>query len=182
MGNSNSSDTLSPAAEQFLVHWGEMGSRWGINRTVAEIHSLLYITDRPLCAEEIQRTLGVARSNVSTSIRELQGWNLIKTVRTRGDRRYFFETYRDPWQLFQIVIEERKKRELDPSRDFLRALVGEMGGIKRDAFVKRQLTALLEHLDTVAAAYEQFRSIPLALMRRVLRMGGRLRKAVEALG
>ena len=100
-----------PAVEQkFVLHWGEMGTRWGINRTVAQIHALLYISSKPLHAEEIADTLGVARSNVSTSLKELQGWGIVKMVHVMGDKRDHFETLKDVWEMFRIVLDERKRR------------------------------------------------------------------------
>src|SRR5438876_11544634 len=95
---------LTPLTEKFILHWGEMGTRWGINRTVAQVHALLYVSPRPLNAEEIAGTLSVARSNVSTSLKELQNWGLARVVHVLGDRRDHFETYKDVWQTFQIVM------------------------------------------------------------------------------
>src|SRR5919109_266169 len=102
---------LIPVAQRFILHWGEMGTRWGINRTVAQIHALLFLSPRPLPAEEIADTLGIARSNVSTSLKELQGWGIVKVVHLLGDRRDHFESLKDVWEMFRIIVEERKKRE-----------------------------------------------------------------------
>ena len=104
---------LSPTLSRFVLHWGEMGTRWGVNRTVAQIHALLYITGRPMHAEEIADTLDVARSNVSTSLRELQGWNLVRLVHLSGDRRDHFETSTDVWELLRTIVRERQRREID---------------------------------------------------------------------
>src|SRR4051794_9986285 len=101
---------LSPTVQRIVLHWGEMGSRWGVNRSVAQIHALLYLSDRPLPAEDIADELGIARSNVSTSIKELQGWGLIKLVHVLGDRRDHFEAIQDITQLFRVIVEERKRR------------------------------------------------------------------------
>src|SRR5438477_6786852 len=95
---------LSPVAKKFILHWGEMGTRWGINRTVAQVHALLYVSPRALNAEEIAGTLLVARSNVSTSLKELQNWGLVKVVRVLGDRRDHFATFEDVWQMFRVVM------------------------------------------------------------------------------
>src|SRR2546423_1577008 len=105
---------LRPVARRFILHWGEMGSKWGINRTVSQIHALLYLAGRPLHAEEISETLGVARSNVSTSLKELQSWQLIHVVHLMSDRRDHFETSTNVWELFRTVVRERKRREFDP--------------------------------------------------------------------
>src|ERR671918_2179719 len=99
---------LSSVQQKFILHWGEMGTRWGINRTVAQIHALLYISSHPLHAEEIAETLSIARSNVSTSLRELQGWRIVKVVHLLGDRRDHFESMKDVWEMFRIILDERK--------------------------------------------------------------------------
>src|SRR5947207_9508851 len=106
---------LSPVQQQFILHWGEMGTRWGINRTVAQIHALLFLSPRPLNAEEIAETLGVARSNVSTSLKELQGWGIVRIAHVMGDRRDHFESMMDVWEMFRVVLDERKKREREPT-------------------------------------------------------------------
>lgn len=109
---------LNPTTEKFILHWGEMGTKWGVNRTVAQIHALLYILGRPMNAEEITETLGVARSNVSTSIKELQNLRLVHTVHILGDRRDHFETSDDVWTLFRTIAEVRMQREIEPTRQF----------------------------------------------------------------
>src|ERR671928_1041943 len=114
---------LSPIMQKFILHWGEMGARWGVNRTVAQIHALLYIAPKPLNAEEIAETLDVARSNVSTSLRELQGWGIVRVVHVLGDRRDHFESMKDVWELFRQVLDERKRREGDPTLSILRDCV-----------------------------------------------------------
>ena len=107
--------SLSPITEKFVLHWGEMGSRWGVNRTVSQIHALLFVLGKPLTAEDISDALGVARSNVSTSLRELANWNLVRVTHIMGDRRDFFETSSDVWELMRIIVRERKLREFDPT-------------------------------------------------------------------
>src|SRR6267378_7997451 len=107
--------TLTPVGQKFILHWGEMGTRWGINRTVAQVHALLFLSPKPLPADEISTTLAVARSNVSTSLRELQGWGIVRVVHVLGDRRDHFGSIKDVWEIFRIVSEERKRREIDPT-------------------------------------------------------------------
>src|SRR5881227_1751733 len=116
---------LNPIQQKFILHWGEMGTRWGINRTVAQIHALLYISPKPLNAEEITKALAVARSNVSTSLKELQNWGVVKVVHVMGDRRDYFESMKDVWEMFRAVLDERKKREIDPTIVLLRECVAE---------------------------------------------------------
>src|SRR6201993_1563522 len=117
--------SLAPISEKFILHWGEMGARWGINRTVAQIHALLYLSAKPLHAEEIVETLGVARSNVSTSLKELQGWGIVRMVHVMGDKRDHFESMKDVWEMFRAVLDERKRREIDPTLAMLRECIAE---------------------------------------------------------
>src|SRR5713226_8016199 len=123
---------LTPVAQKFILHWGEMGTRWGINRTVAQVHALLFISPKPLHAEEIAATLSVARSNVSTTLKELQNWGLVKVVHVLGDRRDHFATHKDVWTLFQIILQERKRREVDPTVALLREAVADPGNAGKD--------------------------------------------------
>src|SRR5712691_2677083 len=116
---------LTPVAQKFILHWGEMGTRWGINRTVAQVHALLFLSPRPVPADEISATLAVAGSNVSTSLRELQGWRIVRVVHVLGDRRDHFESIKDVWEIFRIVSEERKRREIDPTLRVLAECVRE---------------------------------------------------------
>src|SRR5262250_258593 len=111
---------LGPVQQKFILHWGEMGTRWGINRTVAQIHALLYISPKPLNAEEIAETLNVARSNVSTSLKELQSWRIVKLVHVLGDKRDHFESMKNVWEMFRVVLDERKRREVDPTMAVLK--------------------------------------------------------------
>lgn len=116
---------LTHVQEKFVLHWGEMGTKWGVNRTVAQIHALLFLSPKPLHAEEITETLSVARSNVSTSLKELQGWGIVKVVHVMGDRRDHYESMKDVWELFRVVLDERKRREIDPTLALLRECVAE---------------------------------------------------------
>src|SRR6202048_3326478 len=118
--------TLPPVQQKFFLHWGEMGARWGINRTVAQVHALLFLSAKPVPADEIAETLAVARSNVSTSLRELQGWGIVLVLNVLGDRRDHFESLKDVWEMFRIVSEERKRREIDPTLRVLGECVQEL--------------------------------------------------------
>src|SRR2546423_6520302 len=116
---------LTPIQQKFVLHWGEMGTRWGINRTVAQIHALLFISPKALPAEDIAAILGVARSNVSNSLKELQGWDIVKLVHVMGDKRDHFEAMKDVWEMCAIVLDERKRREIDPTLAMLRECITE---------------------------------------------------------
>lgn len=170
---------LPPTVQKFILHWGEMGTRWGVNRTVAQIHALLYLSERPLQAEEIAETLAVARSNVSNSLRELQSWGLVRTVHVLGERRDHFETSSDVWELFTVVMDERKKREIDPTVRLLNELVAE---VKSDRgagpVVAARLTALRDFAETTAAWYAQMRRLPRGALVRFFKMGGKVAKAL----
>src|SRR3981189_3474019 len=138
---------LSPIQEKFVLHWGEMGTRWGVNRTVAQIHALLYLSREPLHAELIASLLSVARSNVSNSLRELQGWGIVRVVHVLGDRRDHFESLKDVWEMFEVVSEERKRREIDPTLRVLAECVAELkAGPQGDAYTRERLESMLEFL------------------------------------
>src|SRR5438309_6250615 len=119
-------NSLTPVAQKFILHWGEMGTRWGINRTVAQIHALLFLSPKPLPADEIAETLNVARSNVSTSIRELESWGIVRPVHVLGERREHYESMKDVWEMFRIIVEQRKRREVDPTLQLLRRSLAEL--------------------------------------------------------
>lgn len=170
---------LRAIQEKFILHWGEMGTRWGINRTVAQIHALLYVSPEPLHAEEIAETLGVARSNVSNSIRELQGWGIVRVVHRMGDRRDHFETLNDVWEMFRIVLDERKKREIDPTVGMLRDCIAELEREKnRDEHIEQRLKALREFFETTSNWYDQVRRWPTPLLVRFMKMGDKALKLV----
>src|SRR5512139_891487 len=131
---------LSPVQQKFILHWGEMGTRWGINRTVAQIHALLFISQKPLNAEDIVQVLGVARSNVSNSLKELQGWGIVKRVHVMGDARDHFESLKDVWEMFRVVLDERKKREIDPTERLLHECIAEAERTKEtDDYTRQRL-------------------------------------------
>lgn len=167
--------TLPPVVEKVVLHWGEMGSRWGVSRSVAQIHALLYLSERPLAADEIAETLAVARSNVSTSLKELQGWGLIRLVHVLGDRRDHFEAIQDIVQLFRVIVEERKKRELDPTIELLRECVaGE--DAKTPPHVRQRLKSTLGFLEMLHRWYEDMKSLPHPLFLTLLKTGARIQR------
>ena len=168
---------LSPVMQKFVLHWGEMGTRWGVNRTVAQVHALLYISPKPLNAEEIAKTLSIARSNVSNSIRELQNWGIIKVVHVLGDRRDHFESLRDVWQMFQIVLNERKRREIDPTVKLLRECVSELAkGGAVDAHTRERLSEMVDFFETAMACYDDVNRLPPSAWRKLAKISGKVRK------
>jgi DNA-binding transcriptional regulator GbsR (MarR family) len=164
---------LSPLAERFILHWGEMGTRWGINRTVAQIHALLYLSAEPMHAEAIAAVLSVARSNVSNSLRELQGWGLIRVAHVLGDRRDHFESLKDVWQMFQIVVDERKRREVDPTLAMLRESVG----ASRDGgYEAERLQEMLGFFESMSGAYDELRRVSPSGLKRLMRARATIRR------
>ena len=128
---------LPPLIQAFVLHFGEMGSRWGINRTVGQIYALLYLSDEPLNAEDIVERLGVSRSNVSMGLKELQAWNLVRHQHKPGDRRDYFSTPDDIWQIVRTLVEERKKREIEPTLTLLREVLCRSRQVRRSAMPRR---------------------------------------------
>jgi DNA-binding transcriptional regulator GbsR (MarR family) len=168
---------LTPLMQKFILHWGEMGTRWGINRTVAQIHALLFLSPRPLHAEEIAETLGVARSNVSNSLRELQGWGIARVVHVMGDRRDHFESMKDVWEMFRVVLDERKKRETDPTLAMLRESVAEAKKPgAADAYTRQRLSEMLDFFELMTRWYEQTRRMPTPAVLKFVKMGDKVGK------
>ena len=168
---------LSPVMQKFILHWGEMGTRWGINRTVAQVYALLYLSPEPLNAEDIAKTLSVARSNVSTSLRELQGWGIVKVAHVLGDRRDHFTATKDAWETFQKILDARKRREVDPTLEVLQACVGQLdGGDSRDKYVRQHLLDLLDFFATMVSLYEEVRRLPSDRLRQIVKLRGKMRK------
>jgi DNA-binding transcriptional regulator GbsR (MarR family) len=172
---------LSPTLRKFVLHWGEMGARWGVNRTVSQIHALLYVTAKPLDAEEIASTLAIARSNVSMGVRELRNWGLIHVVRGLGDRRERYEALGDVWEMFERILVERKRRELDPAIETLRECVveSEQDAAQGDITSLDRFKELLAFLETMSGWFEQVRSWPRSTVEKAIRMSGNVRKLLD---
>lgn len=166
---------LTPVTERFILHWGEMGWRWGINRSVAQVHALLMLSPKPMPADEISETLEVARSNVSTSLKELQGWGLVRTVHVFGDRREHFETLRDVWEMFLVIMRERKKRELDPTLATLRELADEAKRGKADSdYTAARLRELIEFITLSASWADRAQGLSPSGAKRLLELGDKV--------
>lgn len=171
---------LTDTTRKFILHWGEMGTRWGINRSVAQIHALLYVAPHPLPADEIADTLDIARSNVSGSLRELQGWGLVRVAHQLGDRRDHFETTKDVWAMVRTILEGRKRRELDPSVGMLRDCVQNLDGKRpEDAYAAARLTELLGLLELTNAWADRAQKLSPDALRRLLKLGDKIFKLVE---
>jgi DNA-binding transcriptional regulator GbsR (MarR family) len=166
---------LPPAVEHFVLQWGDMGSKWGVNRSVSQIHALLYLSEQPLTAEAVAGALGLARSNVSNSIKELQSWNLIRRVPIKGDRREHFEAEIDVWEMFARIAEGRKTREIDPAIAALRTCMVEA---ERDAKVHpvatQRLKAMLDFVESMDRWYAQMLTVPKPQLAALVRLGTRI--------
>lgn len=166
---------LTPAARKFVLHWGEMGQAWGINRTMAQVHALLFVSPEALDAEEISRLLDVSRSNVSTSLRELMTWGVVKRVHIIGDRRDRFEALKDVMDTFRVIMAERKRREMDPTIALLEHCVAEAdSGGPTDEYTREQLRKMLEFVRMVTAWYSQIDRLPTPALQALFLGGGRL--------
>jgi DNA-binding transcriptional regulator GbsR (MarR family) len=165
---------------RFVLHWGEMGARWGVSRTVSQLHALLYLVGRPMHAEEISAALQVARSNVSTSLRELQNWGLVKVLHLAGDRRDHFETVQDPWDLMRILVRERKAREFDPTVAFLRNCVESREFAREDAGTQKRLRETLTLMEALAGWTNQMLAMDNAFLKRLIRLGARVQAFLKA--
>ncbi|BET10656.1 GbsR/MarR family transcriptional regulator [Pandoraea sputorum] len=170
---------LTPITERFILHWGEMGSRWGVNRTVAQIHALLYLAGRPMAADEITDTLQVARSNVSTSIKELQSWKLVRTVHVLGDRREHFDTSTDIWELFKLIVEGRRQREIDPTLTMLRdtLMSPDMGAESKET--EQRMRDTLDFLETLTTWSDEMMRLKPDTLMKTLGMGAKLSRTMR---
>jgi DNA-binding transcriptional regulator GbsR (MarR family) len=170
---------LPPAVERFILHWGDMGGQWGVNRSVAQIHALLYLSERPLTAEEIADTLGMARSNVSNSLKELVGWKLIRRVPVFGDRRDHYEAETDLWEMVTRIAQGRKEREIDPAAAALRACLAEADGDKRVSPVaKKRLAEMEKFVATLNGWYDQMLGVPAPKLMALIKMGSKVANLV----
>ncbi len=173
-------ESLGPAARRFVVHWGEMGTRWGVNRTVAQIHALLYISPEPLMADQIAKTLSVARSNVSTSLRELQRWGIVKISHVLGDRRDYFESLQDTWEMTKVILAERKRREIDPTLPVLEACLEECASADPpDPQVTERLRNMLDLFRTMNDWHRDIMSLPSSQLKRLVGMRQKVRKLLR---
>ena len=172
---------MTPAIEQYVLHWGEMGTRWGTNRTVAQIQALLYLSPKPLHADEIVDLLSVARSNVSTSIRELQSYRLVRMTHVLGDRRDYFESLHDVWELFRVIIEQRKQRELNPTLAMLKSCAADVDlEEETDTLTKERIHNMLDFVASTSAWYEEISDIPTSTLTKIMKLGKRITKLVKS--
>ena len=171
---------LTPFLQNFILHWGEMGTKWGINRTVAQIHALLMTSGKPMNAEEICEKLGVARSNVSNSLKELQNWGIVKVVHLPGDRRDHFESMKDVYEMFRVIAAERKRREVDPTLSTLRdcAIEAENAKDADEIYAKEKIEELLGFFELASEVYGRMNKLPTKTAIKVFKMGDKVFKSL----
>jgi DNA-binding transcriptional regulator GbsR (MarR family) len=168
--------------ERFVLHWGEMGSRWGVNRTMSQIHALLFITGRPMNADELCEQLGAARSNVSTSLRELQGWGLVRIVHLLGDRRDHFETSGDVWELLRTIVRGRKQREFEPTIHVLRDCLAHPELGRESALARQRINETLVLMETTSAWTEEMLRLPPETLVKIMKLGAKIQGLLRGKG
>ena len=173
-------DPLGTSARRFVMHWGEMGTRWGVNRTVAQIHALLFLSEEPLSADRIADTLVVARSNVSTSLRELQNLHLVRVVHKVGDRRDLFEGSHDVWELFRTIVRERKTREFDPTVTVLRDVVADPAFGAESAETRRRIRDTLALMDSLGTWGEEMLRLDPSVLMKIMKLGAKIQKLLRS--
>ncbi|MEL7485650.1 MAG: MarR family transcriptional regulator [Pseudomonadota bacterium] len=175
----NEKAEISPAIHRFILHWGDMGGQWGVNRSVAQIHALLLVSDAPRHAEDIASTLGIARSNVSNSLKDLMAWDLVRRVPIPGDRRDHFAADDDVWEMVTKIVAMRKARELDPAADVLNQCLTQAKSdpAATPAAVQR-LSDLQSLIETLDEWYAQMNALPKSRLLPLIRLGS---KAVDLL-
>jgi DNA-binding transcriptional regulator GbsR (MarR family) len=170
---------LPPLTQRFVLHFGEMGSRWGINRTVGQIYALLYVSPKPLNAEEITEALGLSRSNVSVGLKELESWRLVRLSHQPGDRRDYFSAPEDVWAIFRTLAEERRRREVDPTLSMLRDALLENPGHPDDQHAQRRMREMHDLIELVTGWFEDVQRLEPETLKRLMRMGARVQKVLE---
>ena len=170
---------LNPTTEKFILHWGEMGTKWGVNRTVSQIHALLYIMGKPMNADEICETLNVARSNVSNSLKELQNLQLVQITHILGDGRDYFTTSADVWVLFRVIVEQRQRREIEPTLQFLHQLMQEPEFANENEAVKKRISQTHDFINTLTSWTNEMLKLSTATMTKVLKLGASIQKLLR---
>jgi DNA-binding transcriptional regulator GbsR (MarR family) len=167
-------EALGAAGRRFVLHWGEMGWRWGVNRTVAQLHALAFLLGRPMHAEEIAAILQVARSNVSNSLRELENWKLVRVVHLTGDRRDHYETAKDPWELLRIIVRERKAREFDPTVEMLRECAADPSLAQVGSAAQKRVRETLTLMEALSRWTDEMLNLETPTLTRLIRLGAKV--------
>jgi DNA-binding transcriptional regulator GbsR (MarR family) len=170
---------LSPLAQKFIMHFGEMGSRWGINRTVGQIYALLYVSDHPLNADEIAEHLSFSRSNVSMGLKELQSWRLVKLLHQPNDRREYFEPPKDVWDIFKALLEERRRREVEPTLSMLRESLLENPATAADKHAQQRMREMYELIELSSSWFDEVQRLSPDTLMSLMKMGSTVKKLLD---
>nr|CCA86852.1 putative transcriptional regulator arsR family,winged helix repressor DNA-binding domain [Ralstonia syzygii R24] len=170
---------LSPLKQRFVLHFGEMGSRWGINRTVGQIYALLYASREPINADEIAEALGFSRSNVSIGLKELESWKLVRLTHKPGDRREYFSAPDDIWTIFRTLAEERRKREIDPTLSLLRDVMLESPADPDDRHAQARMKEMYQLITLVTTWFDDVQKLDVDALQQLMKMGAKVQKLLE---
>lgn len=173
---------MTPLVHSFVAHFGEMGSRWGINRTVGQIYALIFVSPKPLCADEIAETLSYSRSNVSMGLKELQSWRLVKLRHEAGDRREYFEAPSDAWEIFRTLAEERRRREMEPTLSMLRSALLETPSCDEDKVAQQRMKGMHDLIELMSNWFDDVQRLDAQTLAKLMRMGARVQKLLELTG
>ena len=173
---------LTPQNERFVLHFGEMGSRWGVNRTVGQMYALIFLSEHPIHADEIAETLGFSRSNVSMGLKELQSWRLVQLVHRVGDRRDYFQSPKDVWEIFRVLVEEKRKREIDPTLTLLRDTLLEAPKDDAERHAQERMGDMLELIELSTAWFDEIQRLPPETLESLMRLGSKVQKVLGLAG
>jgi DNA-binding transcriptional regulator GbsR (MarR family) len=173
------SPTLTPLVRSFVSHFGEMGSRWGINRTVGQIYALIYVTSRPLNADEIAEQLEFSRGNVSMGLKELQAWRLVHLRHLSGDRREYFEAPADAWEVFRTLAEERRRREIEPTLTMLRNALLDEPTTPEDRFAQQRMKGMHDLIELMTSWFDDVQRLDAATLAQLMKMGSKVQRLLE---
>ncbi len=170
---------LSPLVRDFVTHFGEMGSRWGINRTVGQIYALIFVSAEPVHADYLAESLSFSRSNVSMGLKELQAWRLVKLKHMPGDRREYFEAPSDPWEVFRILAEERRRREIEPTLSMLRGAMLENPRNTSDQIAQEKMRGMYDLIEMMNTWFDDMQKLDAKTLMQLLKMGSKVQKLLS---
>lgn len=173
---------LSPLVRAFVAHFGEMGSRWGINRTVGQIYALIFVSREPICAERIAEALEFSRSNVSMGLKELQSWRLVRLRHVPGDRREYFEAPGDAWEIFRTLAEERRRREIEPTLSMLRNALLDEPGNDDDRHAQARMKDMHDLIELMSTWFDDVQRLDAQTLSNLMRMGAKVQRLLEFTG
>lgn len=171
--------SLTPLVRSFVSHFGEMGSRWGINRTVGQIYALIYVSERPIHADEIAEALEFSRSNVSMGLKELQAWRLVRLRHQPGDRREYFESPADAWEVFRTLAEERRRREIEPTLSMLRNALLEEPTSPEDRHAQARMKGMHDLIELMTTWFDDVQRLDAATLSQLMKMGAKVQRLLE---